>query len=508
MKLYKATTVGALASALAELSNVSNGSVASITFEGGYDCGWIAAVAEWLLCLKVKVLTEEGICLYWQDSSQNNDSAQVIIIFDTHTHHPNLAGTRDLKVVDRSFRLTSNGAVELFRRSGRDVGELFGMGRSNWSTILEDTFGSAFKLLLSPNIMESFVKVILSGAMAHESDDHEAHKGWKAIHPWMGPFSSPAASQERGFLLAIASRLPELSPLLAAVEHLKRSAGAAASSDEGQLRKFCACDDYFAYNRGNPSHRDICSRRDICSSRDICLRHLGTTLTNLILILAHIDIDETLQPASTGLLMLYDHVVEDSFLGSSSEVRERGDDIDNTLRRTFELFTGLPSHNSVHKLGAASAICHGSVCIWLPALENPLYDPFKQMGLRVFSGKVSFRGRLYREIVDMEDDNPTCTFDSIMPRIAAHGTSRVSTLIVRETFEASQLEAWIELRPGKTSSVLNTYVDQLGVERPRGLPSELRLHIRKLILARSTVLMKRGCDQRSYLMYWEPRFWA
>ncbi len=82
---YKATTVDALAHALAELSKVSNGSVSSITFQGGYDCGWIAAVAEWLLCLKVKVLTEEGNCLYWQDSSQTDDSAQVIIIFNTHS---------------------------------------------------------------------------------------------------------------------------------------------------------------------------------------------------------------------------------------------------------------------------------------------------------------------------------------------------------------------------------------------------------------------------------------
>lgn len=39
----KATTANALAHALAELSKVSNGSVSTVTFEGGYDCRWIAA---------------------------------------------------------------------------------------------------------------------------------------------------------------------------------------------------------------------------------------------------------------------------------------------------------------------------------------------------------------------------------------------------------------------------------------------------------------------------------
>lgn len=82
---HKPTTADALARALAELSKVSNGNVSSITFEGGYDCGWIAAVAEWLLCLRVKVLTEEGNCLYQQSSSQNNTFAQVDNYHFQHT---------------------------------------------------------------------------------------------------------------------------------------------------------------------------------------------------------------------------------------------------------------------------------------------------------------------------------------------------------------------------------------------------------------------------------------
>ena len=468
---HKPTTADALARALAELSKVSNGNVSSITFEGGYDCGWIAAVAEWLLCLRVKVLTEEGNCLYQQGSSQNNAFAQVIIIFNTHAHDPELAETKKLKVVNRTFHLPYNGISTLLKRSA-DRGEVFGRGRSSWSTILEDTFGSAFKMLLSSDTIETFAELLLSGVLlgttTHSSSDAwmSRYRSIHSTHPWMHPSSSIAASRERAFFLALANQLPELSPMLDVVENLERSRDTAADGDSYAFRKLCDC------NRHTVTGPH-------CS--DICLSHLGETLRRLILILGYIDVDETLQPASTGLLMLYGQVKRAEF---SVVVHEglfgREDDIETTYRSVFELFTGLPSDKSVYKLGAASATCHGGVCIWLPALEDPFYDPTMHIRLRVVSGMINFRGRLYKTIVDMGEDDSSCSVHSIIQEIAAHGTTRVSTLVVRETFDASRLEAWIELRSGKTSSAFNTYLDDLGVESPRSLPSELKLHISKL----------------------------
>ena len=468
---YNATTVDALAHALAELSKVSNGSVSGITFQGGYDCAWIAAVAEWLLCLKVKVLTKEGDCLYWQDSNHTNGSAPVVVIFNTQTHDLHRPETTKLEVVNRTFYLPYNGIMELLQLPG-DGGEVFVMGRSSWSTILEDTFGCAFKILLSSNTIVTFAKFLLSGTTTRYmtldgmSHYHRIHP----THPWMGSFSSPAGSRVRAFFLALANRLPELSPLLGTVEHLEKSTGAAVGPKVKQLLEYCLC------------HK--CSST---SCLDICLHPLAETLINLILLLAHIDIDEGLQPASTGLLLLYLHVVR-SQTHTSDHMTERfsgkENNINNTYRRIFELFTGLSSHTSVHKFGTASAICHGGVCIWLPALEDPLYDPTTQMRLRVVPGKVSFRGRLYREIVDTEESLTSGpvrsgTYDLIMRKIAMHGPSRGCTLVIRETFDASQLEAWIELRAGRTSRAFNTYLNHREIW-PREFPSELRLRIAEL----------------------------
>ena len=493
---HNATTVNALAHALAELLKVSNGSVSTITFEGGYDCAWIAAVAEWLLCLKVKVVTEEGSCVYWQDSSHTSSSAQVTIIFNAHTHDAEPAGTKELKVVNRSFRLPCNERFKLISHSVGGWEEPFGMGRSRWSTILEDTFGSAFKMLLSPNIVGLFAKILLSDAMGHDSGDYGSCNGWRAIHPWMGPISSPAASRERAFFLAIASRLPELSPLLDALEYLGKASGAAAGLEGSQLWNICGC----------KSCRQRRGDRTARKPRGICLHYLGMTLMNLIGLLARIDVDENIQPASTGLLLLYNYIIINYSVSHESPILftniwwDRG--LRTIYRRTFELFTGLPSHKNWEEnwedVGAASssAMCHGGICIWLPALENPLYDPSKQIRLRVVLGNVSFRDRLYREIVDIGMSEVPYISKSVVPAVAAHGTSRVSTLVVRETLDASRLEAWIELRSGKTSSAFNAYLEHLGIERLGRLPSELRIHIRKLYGSLHKKIDHRTCEVR------------
>ena len=69
-------------------------------------------------------------------------------------------------------------------------------------------------------------------------------------------------------------------------------------------------------------------------------------------------------------------------------------------------------------------------------------------------------------------------FSNVISCIGYHGISRVCTLIVRETFAVSRLEAQIELSSGKTSNDFNTYLDHLGVKHPRHLPLEITLQVR------------------------------
>lgn len=76
--LHTPTTPKALAGAIQELSKVSNGTLRNVTFQGGVDCGWLAAVAQWLLCLRVEIIDPSGNCLYL-NFSRNEDHSQVTI---------------------------------------------------------------------------------------------------------------------------------------------------------------------------------------------------------------------------------------------------------------------------------------------------------------------------------------------------------------------------------------------------------------------------------------------
>ncbi|RFU30944.1 hypothetical protein B7463_g5391, partial [Scytalidium lignicola] len=62
--LNEPTSPEALAKALAELGRISNGDVRNVTFLGGVDCGWLAAISQWLLSLSVEVVDEQGHPLY------------------------------------------------------------------------------------------------------------------------------------------------------------------------------------------------------------------------------------------------------------------------------------------------------------------------------------------------------------------------------------------------------------------------------------------------------------
>jgi hypothetical protein len=90
--LHEPTTSKALAGALLELAKISNGSLRSVTFQGGIDCAWLTAVSQWLLNLRVEIIDAYGVCLYSNVIPNSDLHAQVIIIQNSSdTAHENEA---------------------------------------------------------------------------------------------------------------------------------------------------------------------------------------------------------------------------------------------------------------------------------------------------------------------------------------------------------------------------------------------------------------------------------
>lgn len=82
-----------IADALSALAKLSNGRMASISLAGGPDAGWLAAVAEWFLDFKIKIIDDQSQeTLYMNHVDDQN--TQVTIVYssqflqDTECQHP------------------------------------------------------------------------------------------------------------------------------------------------------------------------------------------------------------------------------------------------------------------------------------------------------------------------------------------------------------------------------------------------------------------------------------
>jgi hypothetical protein len=188
--LYESTTSEALACALLGLSKVTNGSLRSITFQGGVDCAWLAAVSEWLLNLRVEIFDSAGVCLYSKALCSNNLHAQVIIVKDS-SEMPYQAGA---KAISQSYIIPPGQlCFSLLDEAARGDGShqhLFSHGRTEWKSILHSTFGWAADELLKPEQAERMATFLCSGFGPPARNDSSILK----ITPW-GILSSSSFPQ-------------------------------------------------------------------------------------------------------------------------------------------------------------------------------------------------------------------------------------------------------------------------------------------------------------------------
>ena len=207
------TSAKDLGVALLSLSKVSDGTYDSITIYGGIDCGWLAAVAEWLFCLKIDVLTTFGEFLYRSRAPNEASDSQVVIVYSFEPTIP----SRSVQVIDRTLRLKNGGLHLLNRRP--DFGpngthldqEMFSFGRSSWPTILEETFGNAFRHLISPPACRHFA-VLLTACLPFGPSLYKRYETWELLNPWLASHTSRSHGRQEFFRNAI-QRLPELQPL-------------------------------------------------------------------------------------------------------------------------------------------------------------------------------------------------------------------------------------------------------------------------------------------------------
>jgi hypothetical protein len=425
--LNEATSPTELASAIVELGRVSKGEVRSVTLLGGVDCGWLAAVSQWLLSLSVDIMDEHGCTLYCHRSQYCSSYAQVVILQCLDASRDTFATT----LKQRSFFVTPGMlcfGIQSFGIGDLPAQHIFSIGRSEWTSILHDAFGNSIDVLLSPNNIHSFAHFLYCGFSVVNN-----RKGVYHLDPWAG-ISTNVRERQFSHMSFASKRLPELATIFSVGE--SKAPDPAFGVTEGDtfpndIKKICLCYECefgLKYSCGNKSSK----------SGIFCVNRLAATVLEYIWILSWLNIDEAIYPSATGLRALY---FKSAYSSTPYSVKSRF--FDQTLTSNMiQLFTGLADVRQ-SSTGLESARCAGGICVYLSSLKDPTTAPQDQLRATIVPGQIERGGTIYEVVVDRKVTKIAPRLSQVSDFLQIYGPSLELVLIVDETLASNVLEAYI-----------------------------------------------------------------
>lgn len=420
-----ATSPSELGAAILELVQLSTGQIANLTLTGNSDCGWLAALAEWLFSLQVEIVDESGNTLYQSKGRSHNQ--------DFTSYHLTIVRLEDGQSSIRQSMLHSRthlvppGNLGFNLRTETPYHHFY-QGRSEWSNILTDTFGSSFHQLLKPRIIPLFAQVLYSALFV---DGEES--GMSRMNPWEDVLFKHDSRQHRrrfGQMLDFAAaRLPELievkkygqdhawelddldqnrvkipwssdrSSLDSFKMHFDRSAETVedkltAAGYSTALVDACSCGECKAVRQARFSPSTLYIPFDSHQ----CLCRIAITIFEFIWFLSWLDIDDNVRPSSNGLLSLYSPI-----FNPPRKVRT-GCFKEGAFAQVIRLLTGFGAQ--VFQNPSAVSI-HG-LCVYRPALEDPNQGVGSQLRTRVVPGQIERHDKIYYQLD--ERSNPWLTY--------------------------------------------------------------------------------------------------
>ncbi|KAL4933774.1 uncharacterized protein BDV17DRAFT_250478 [Aspergillus undulatus] len=402
-----ATPPTALAEALTVLSAVSGGALHSATFAGGPDCAWVAALAEWVLCLTVEVLdAETGQCLYQKLGDARNETPRVRILrtFDVQSSM--------IQIKDKTCFLPTG--ADILRRS--EGGErCFSGGRSTWDSILADSFPAGpLNLLFSPEAAPAFSSILHHAAEKMDSEIGDAKK----------------------FL----ARLPELKPILTHGPSENQTVEEAVKV----LRRVCFC-----ASCGGPPRPG-----------ETCIPELAKTILEYLWLLSHLNLHENILPSPSGLRHLLSiHKSTSIYDFQAVRIENTTKNCTNILANILHIMTGMPYQGDPSQ--NASALSSSGIAVCCGTLLDPSSQPASEPSFHVVPGHVQKDDTIFHEVYDLDT-----TADSHLGRHLTHlgfedmvGLTVCNShkpelkFIVKETIDGRRLQASYVWQTQKTLSV-------------------------------------------------------
>jgi len=388
-KAYETSDPHDLAKALHALGKVSSGQLDSIVLSGGPECGWLGAVAQWLLGLSVVVqLEDESKPTFYGIYAKANESPRVRIVYEC-------GNSRDAASLDirKSYKLRT--LSDIVRQQIPNISASLCV-RVPWSIALSSTFGKQALEDLTITLATTFITALGSAACLTE---HVVRASAGIKQEWLrnttyytdGTFG-------RGLLSMVSSCFPEISSdiTLRGMSFLGQTFNEASMAYESAISKIsvacgCGCED----------------KRPVLIQRKptICLRGLFEAIILITRLKAGILVDRELLPSQNGLYNIYEH--NTTWMSLSPTEKLLGLQPGTRIDKAAVLYGGCTAKSSTRaQRGAVSAITHRGLCFFLNSLSDISYDPEGLSQVHVVPGIIELDRRIYPEVRDTAFEGP------------------------------------------------------------------------------------------------------
>lgn len=372
-----------LARAIIILGSLSKGDLRGATFSGGLDCAWIAAMAEWILCLGVEINDGSGHTLYRSKSLSSSEIAHVIINIDGPLSNEYSALTH------KTFFIPSG--EDILRRTPA-INELFDLRSAvrrpvPWTDILAATFGEETLLLLLHVPRNAFAAIIFS-MLSLINPNELKYDTARTI------FCVPIGSQRDIELLEwIIWRLPELRPCIE---------GSILPSRQSADWELC----WELVGEACGCHR--CSKtppmiHTLTPEKEFCLKILALTIMDYLLLLFRLSIDPLVLPSCNGLRLLYYRKARD-VRHTLQELRYES--LLTYVQQEFELseileFLTGQSLSKEKSPQPSSALSANGICIFFDIFSDLDASPLKINTIQAIPGYIEYEGSQCGAVIDI-----------------------------------------------------------------------------------------------------------
>ena len=386
------TSVQAVAKALELLARVSSGQLNQVQLMGTDDIGWVAAVAEWLFDMRIKIGSASGQSLY---SNCADKDVQVELVFDSDVREEAL---QQLQLKDNTYRLQDVWYEDRVNVQERHYLPPVLGGRVIWESLFRTVFQDAFMAVVHTEVTVLGTTVACAARVLQAITTGEAGvPSSLSTSSWL----SGPGSYGTGLVQTMTNWFLGFSRALSKMQHcLKLSLSEAIKKYDEQmakLRKHCACS---VCQPGSDVRKDFCQ-----------LVMMESTVA-LGVCLSRIVIAPELFPRRSGIKLLYEHqgrqvkaTQQKGLTGIERFAYVYGDvfKADKTimLNLAAALFGGV--FEDLNKIDRnAMSLTNNGICSITASLYRFVGKSAQKGDIHVVPGTAEYCGQLYDHVIAYE----------------------------------------------------------------------------------------------------------